>query len=263
VTLSSSGAVINSFTYAPSVATASFSSVRPAAGSFSVLGQAAAPAGNSNLLFGLLDASGSIVSCASHVSPTTPGFLFSGSRGVASYATTPENAPFAPSLGNVTFTEATLCATATLTVTLAGTGTGTVTSAPLGINCPGDCSETYPLNQVVTLTPIPGVGSVFVGWTGHPDCNDGVVTMDTSKTCIATFDLTTIPVNVSWTPPAGGSVVCVPNPVLYGNTTMCTISVNAGYFLASFNSTCGGSLSGLVYTSGPISAACNVTAVFQ
>jgi len=263
VTLSSSGAVINSFTYAPSVAAASFSSVRPAAGGFSVLGQATAAGGDPNLLFGLLDASGSIVSCALPVSPTSPGSFVSGFRGVASYATTPENASFAPSLGDVTFTEATLCATATLTVTLAGTGTGTVTSAPAGINCPGDCSETYPLNQVVTLNPTPGVGSVFVGWAGDPDCADGVVTMDTSKTCIATFDLTTIPVNVSWMPPAGGSVVCVPNPVPYGNTTTCTISVNAGYFLASFNSTCGGSLSGLVYTSGPITATCSVTAQFQ
>jgi hypothetical protein len=265
VTLSSSGAVINSFTYAPSVAAASFSSVRPAAGGFSVLGQAVAPGGDSNLLFGLLDASGSIVSCASPVSPTSDEPLVYVSRGVTSYGTTPENALYAPSLGDVTFTEATLCATATLTVTLAGTGSGTVTSAPAGINCPGDCSETYPLppNQVVTLTPIPGVGSVFVGWAGDPDCADGVVTMDTSKTCIATFDLTTIPVNVSWTPPAGGSVVCVPNPVPYGNPTTCTISVNPGYFLASFNSTCGGSLSGLVYTSGPITEPCNVTAVFQ
>jgi len=57
--------------------------------------------------------------------------------------------------------------------------------------------------------------------------------------------------------------VCVPNPVPYGNTTTCTIFVNAGYFLASFNSTCGGSLSGLVYTSGPITATCSVTAQFQ
>jgi hypothetical protein len=184
VTLSSSsGAVINSFTYAPSVATASFSSVRPAAGGFSVLGQAVAPGSDSNLLFGLLDASGSIVSCASPVSPNNPESLDSGFRRVLSYDTTPENLSFPPSLGDVTFTEATLCATVT--------------------------------------------------------------------------------VNVSWTPPAGGSVVCVPNPVPYGNPTMCTISVNPGYFLANFNSTCGGSLSGLVYTSGPITAPCNVTAVFQ
>ena len=51
-------------------------------------------------------------------------------------------------------------------VTETGTGTGTVTSSPGGINCPGDCSEAYALNTVVTLTATPAADSDFVGWTG-------------------------------------------------------------------------------------------------
>ncbi len=75
----------------------------------------------------------------------------------------------------------------TLNVTKTGTGTGTVTSVPLGINCGAVCSEDYVINTVVTLTAVAGAGSVFAGWTGDPDCTDGVVTMDMSITCTAIF----------------------------------------------------------------------------
>lgn len=53
-----------------------------------------------------------------------------------------------------------------LTVTEAGTGTGTVTSSPSGINCGSVCSASFEVSTVVTLTEIPGSGSVFSGWSG-------------------------------------------------------------------------------------------------
>ena len=77
---------------------------------------------------------------------------------------------------------------ATLTVTKAGNGAGTVTSDPTGINCGSDCDQAYDLNTPVTLiaTPIDS-NSTFAGWSGADDCTDGQVTMDTHKTCTATF----------------------------------------------------------------------------
>jgi uncharacterized repeat protein (TIGR01451 family) len=78
-----------------------------------------------------------------------------------------------------------------LTVNKEGSGSGTVTSGPLGINCGDDCSEVYTVDTVVTLTAIPDSGSTFTGWTGDPDCSDGVITMNANKTCIATFDCLT------------------------------------------------------------------------
>ena len=55
----------------------------------------------------------------------------------------------------------------TLTVTPpTGTGTGTITGT--GINCPGDCTETYPDGTAVTLSANPTGGSSFAGWSG--DC---------------------------------------------------------------------------------------------
>ncbi|NLF57175.1 MAG: PASTA domain-containing protein [Candidatus Hydrogenedens sp.] len=53
----------------------------------------------------------------------------------------------------------------TLVVTKTGNGSGTVTGN--GINCGGDCSQTYGLPTNVTLTATPAKGSVFTGFTGH------------------------------------------------------------------------------------------------
>src|SRR5690606_15138756 len=57
-------------------------------------------------------------------------------------------------------------ATSTLTVQVSGGGTGRVTSAPAGIDCPGDCVQTYPVTTSATLTATAMAGSLFTGWTG-------------------------------------------------------------------------------------------------
>jgi hypothetical protein len=78
----------------------------------------------------------------------------------------------------------------TLTITKTGTGTGTVTSkSDSGINCGLDCSDLYAGGTVVTLKATPDAGSTFVGWSGDPDCSDGVVAMGPNKGCTATFNL--------------------------------------------------------------------------
>jgi hypothetical protein len=87
-----------------------------------------------------------------------------------------------------------------LTVNKDGSGTGTVTSAPAGINCGTDCTESYVLGTLVTLTAHPGVKSYLASWGG--DCSGtGLTTqviMDSNKTCTAIF---------GW--PVGGVVVPV------------------------------------------------------
>lgn len=46
-------------------------------------------------------------------------------------------------------------------------GSGSVVSTPNGINCPRrSCSASYPNQTVVTLTPKPGNGWTFSGWSG-------------------------------------------------------------------------------------------------
>jgi len=81
--------------------------------------------------------------------------------------------------------------TQALSVSTTGNGTGTVTSAPAGIDCPGDCSEVFATDTVVTLTATPGGSSTFAGWsgacTGTGSCQ---VTMNAPASVTAAFDLT-------------------------------------------------------------------------
>jgi len=80
------------------------------------------------------------------------------------------SATFAPDIIN----------TYTLTINKAGTGTGTVTGG-----------NTYNSGTEVTSAATASSDSTFNGWSG--DCStSGVVTMDTNKTCIATFTLKTV-----------------------------------------------------------------------
>ncbi|MBI2882674.1 MAG: hypothetical protein HYY11_02005 [Candidatus Methylomirabilis oxyfera] len=72
-----------------------------------------------------------------------------------------------------------------LTVTMAGAGSGIVTGD--GIACPGDCTEVYNVGAGVTLNATANPGFLFVGWSGDPDCADGILTIDADKSCTATF----------------------------------------------------------------------------
>ena len=95
-----------------------------------------------------------------------------------------------PALRDVTVGFTVSSVTHTLTVTRTGTGaaTSTVTSTPAGINCGATCVKTFDDGTVVTLLPTPGATYIFGGWSGDPDCADGVVTLDADKTCTATFN---------------------------------------------------------------------------
>lgn len=77
----------------------------------------------------------------------------------------------------------------TLTTVKAGAGTGTITSAPTGINCPGDCTEPYWKNEVVTLTATPSSNAMFSGWSGSCTGTQSTceVTMTAAKSVTATF----------------------------------------------------------------------------
>lgn len=94
-------------------------------------------------------------------------------------------------------------------ISKAGTGTGTVTSDLAGIDCGGDCDETYVYNTVVTLTATPDTGSTFAGWSGDADCSDGSVTMDANRACTATFNDT--PPNTTITSAKDGNGTAVGN----------------------------------------------------
>ena len=73
-----------------------------------------------------------------------------------------------------------------LTATLSGSGS--VTSSPAGIDCGGDCSESYVSGTAVTLTATPASGHVFGGWSGACSGTSSCqVTMSSAKSVTATF----------------------------------------------------------------------------
>jgi hypothetical protein len=72
-----------------------------------------------------------------------------------------------------------------LTVTV--NGSGSVASSPAGIACGVNCARSFTSGSRVTLTPTPGPGSVFSGWLGSSDCQDGEVTLNGTVTCTAVF----------------------------------------------------------------------------
>ncbi|MBI4086384.1 hypothetical protein HY416_00160 [Candidatus Kaiserbacteria bacterium] len=77
----------------------------------------------------------------------------------------------------------------TLVVQKLGNGTGSVTTT--GLDCPAGntiCSNQYSQGTNLVLNAAASAGSTFAGWGG--DCSaNGAVTMDTNKTCTATFVL--------------------------------------------------------------------------
>lgn len=129
--------------------------------------------------------------------------------------------------GTVTLTADTTClarfdlpiAPAVLTVTLAGGGSGSVGSSPGGIACPGDCSEPYPIPSRVELFATAASGSVFAGWSGDSDCEDGVLDLFGSTACVAVFETLPPPVptftlTLSFLGSGGATVTSSPAGVL-------------------------------------------------
>jgi hypothetical protein len=78
----------------------------------------------------------------------------------------------------------------TLSISLAGDGVGTITSSPPGIDCGSDCTEDFPYATGINLSATADPGSHFAGWSGNPDCTDGLITMDSFRNCTAHFVLT-------------------------------------------------------------------------
>ena len=77
-----------------------------------------------------------------------------------------------------------------LRVQVIGTGGGTVTSNPFGLFCTDDCTLAFTANGSVSLFARADGSSAFVSWGG--DCSgtgfSTSITMDSDKTCTATFN---------------------------------------------------------------------------
>ncbi len=109
------------------------------------------------------------------------------------------------------------------------TGSGTVVSDKPGIECPGECSNTWDTGSQLNLTAAAATGSRFAGWSGSvcsgadASCS---VTMDAAKNITATF-LKQVQLTVSVdASKASGTVVSNPAGISCPGT--CTATFDAG-----------------------------------
>jgi subtilisin family serine protease len=101
-----------------------------------------------------------------------------------------------------------------LIVGKSGTGGGSVVSAPSGINCGADCTESYAQDTTIVLRAIPDAGSAFVNWSGACSGNELTCTLQVTGpvNIVATF--TRLPPNfmlsVSKSGTGDGAVTSIP-----------------------------------------------------
>jgi mono/diheme cytochrome c family protein len=107
-------------------------------------------------------------------------------------------------------------AAANLRVMKTGLGSGTITSVPAGIDCGGDCDESYPGTTTVDLMAMEDTGSDFLEWRG--DCSGGgtcTVPMNAARSVRAVFvPVPAIPaLSRSPDPSSGGLLAFTPEEI--------------------------------------------------
>jgi len=143
----------------------------------------------------------------------------------------------------------------TYTVTpSAGTGGSISPLLPPPVNYGGTISFTVTANTGYGINSVTGCGGTLSGNI----YTTGQITANCSVTASFAADTYTV------TPSAGtgGSISpLLPPPFHYGDTPSFTVTPNTGYGINSVTG-CGGTLSGNIFTTGPITADCSVSATF-
>jgi hypothetical protein len=137
----------------------------------------------------------------------------------------------------------------TLTVTRDGAGTGNVTSNPAGIDCGSACSFGFAYGTALTLTPSPGTGSGFTGWSGAcSGMGSCTVSMIDARSVTATFE--TLPAKTLTVSATGSGRVFGSGINCGSGFTDCSVTVAHGTSLMLYRSplvkafTWGGACSG-------------------
>lgn len=114
-----------------------------------------------------------------------------------------------------------------LTVSKAGTGTGSVNSAPTGIQCGSDCTESYEEGTAVTLNASPSTGSVLAGWSGACSGTGAcTVSMTEARSVTATFNLSPYTLTLVKAGTGTGTVTSNPSGINCGSTCSTAIARN-------------------------------------
>lgn len=158
-----------------------------------------------------------------------------------------------------------------LTVTKAGNGTGTVTGDKGGLSCGATCSANFVPGTMVTLSAMPGAGTMFGGWTGGGCTGTGACTVNVAAATSvqATFTLAQYAITVTKAGTGTGTVTsnigglscgatCAA-PFNFGQSVTLTAAPAVGSTFAGWS---GGGCTGTGTCTVGVSAATVVTATF-
>ncbi len=112
----------------------------------------------------------------------------------------------------------------------------------------------YGLGLPVTLTATSDVNSTFIGWTPSP-CANSFQMPANDLTCTATFEKQRYAITTTIS--NGGSINPSATEVEHGNTTTFSINLPNNFAIDSVTG-CNGSLNGTTYTTGIITAPCQI-----
>jgi len=143
-----------------------------------------------------------------------------------------------------------------LNVTVNGNGSGIITSDPVGISCPADCTEPFDYGTAVTLTANynPEVSALVWGGACSPATGDScVVTIDLINEVTATFTLNQYSLGVNMAGNGSGLVTSDPVGINcqsgggqctaafdYGTVVTLTAVVNTGSIFTGWSGACTG-----------------------
>ncbi len=143
----------------------------------------------------------------------------------------------------------------TIATSVSPTASGSITCNPNPVGFGGSSS------CKATAT----AGYSFVNWSGACSGISSMCSIDNvtvNKNVVALFNqLSYYSIGGVSNPPAGGSVVCSPNPISSGGSATCTASINPGYSFESWSGDCSGSI--LTCSLNNVTASKSVTAVFK
>ena len=103
-------------------------------------------------------------------------------------------------------------------------------------------------------------GYTFDGFGG--DCSGitcALTNVTANKTVTANFTANAYSITATANPMAGGTVNCSPNPVIYGDSTECTVTANSGYTFDGFSGDCTGSACALTNVTANKTVTANFT----
>lgn len=141
------------------------------------------------------------------------------------------------------------------TVTPSGDGHETISpSTPQTVTYGATQEFTVTANTGYTLSNIVGGSCPAGSWSGNTYTTGPITT-----SCSVSFSATLQSFTVSASGDAHVSVAPPSQSVNYGSTGMVTLTVDTGYTPSIASDSCGGSLSGNTYITGPVTANCSVS----